>query len=383
MRVGRGKDLIMLDRRFLLGTLGALALSRQGNAATALESVQAALRQAVGTRAGVAGMLAVIIDESGSHMTSWGSSGVPGLPLDGEAVFEIMSITKVLTSLLLVDMVGRGEVALADPVAKYLPSSLKLHDERGPIRLVDLATYTSGLPNMPTNLPPNWYALPNPLADYTEAQFFAFLSDYVPRYAPGTHYEYANAGFGLLGIALARRAGKTYEELLIERVCAPLGLAHTRINLTNDMRRHLVQGHGVDLKPTHIWDFTALPGAGYARSSANDLTSFIKACLGFVKTPLSGSLARMREIQRPTGLPGTNAGMGWYLTEDKGDQIVWKSGLSAGCNTFIGYSPQRRRGAILLANFLWQPIDAGAIEMGVELVSPNFQPVDFNVLYPH
>lgn len=373
----------MMTRRCLLSSVGALTLARPGYAATAMAPVQEVLRQTVGARADVAGMVAVMIDEDGSQMTSFGSSGVPGLALDGEAVFEVMSNTKVLTSLLLSDMVSRGEVRLDDPVAKYLPPSLKLNEQGGPIRLVDLATYTSGLPNMPDNLPPNWYAMPNPLADYTEAQFFSFLSNYQPKHAPGTHYEYANAGFGLLGIALARRAGKTYEELLVERVCGPLGLAHTRINLTDDMRHHLVQGHGVNMKPTHIWDFTALPGAGYARSTANDLTVFIKACLGLVKTPLSGPMARMRQIQRPTGLLGTNAGMGWYITQDKGDQIVWKSGLSAGCNTFIGYAPKRRRGVVLLANFLWQPIDAAIIAMGVKLISPDFQPVDFNVLYPH
>jgi CubicO group peptidase (beta-lactamase class C family) len=126
-----------------------------------------------------------------------------------------------------------------------------------------------------------------------------------------------------------------------------------------------------------------LPGAGYARSTANDLTRFIKASLGLVETPLNATLARMRQVQRPTGLPGTNAGMGWYITQDGADQIVWKSGLSAGCNTFIGYAPKRRRGVVLLANFLWQPIDAGLIAMGVNLISASFQPVDFNVLYPH
>ncbi len=374
----------MLDRRkILLGSIGAIAFGGAGNAAPAMDAVRTALKQAVGTRENVAGMVAVIIDEDGTYMTSYGSSGVPGLAMDGAAVFEIMSNTKVLTSLLLADMVARGEVALDDPVAKYLPPSVTLHEQGGPIRLVDLATYTSGLPNMPDNLPPDWYARPNPLVDYTEAQFFEFLSGYRPKYAPGTHYEYANAGFGLLGIALARRAGKSYENLLVERVCAPLGLAHTRIAPTDDMSRHLVQGHDLNMRPTHVWDFTAIPGAGYARSTANDLTIFLKACMGLVKTPLSGPLAHMREIQRPTNLAGTNAGMGWYVTADEGRQIVWKSGLSGGCNTFIGYSPQKRRGAILLTNFLWQPIDAGTIAMGVKLVSPDFKPVDFGTLYLH
>jgi hypothetical protein len=91
----------------------------------------------------------------------------------------------------------------------------------------------------------------------------------------------------------------------------------------------------------------------------------------------------MTETQRPTSLPGTNAGMGWYITSTGDDQLVWKSGLSMGCNTFMGYSRRKRKGAVLLANFLWQPIDAGTIAMGVKLIEPNFPGADFNALYPH
>jgi len=371
---------VLNRRNCLLGAAGIALLAGDGVAAPAMDSIQAMLKQTVGTRDAAAGMIAVIVDETGTSMTSYGSSGVPGLALDGDAVFEIMSNTKVLTSLLLADMAARGEVALDDPVAKYLPPGA-LRERGRPITLLDLATYSSGLPNMPENLPPDWYARPNPLADYTEANLFEFLSGYVPQYEPGTHYEYANLGFGLLGIALARRAGKSYEALLIERVCDRLGLAHTRITLTAEMQRHLVQGHDLNMKPTHIWDFTAMPGGGYVRSTAKDLTVFLKACMGLVHTPLSGPLARMLETQRPTSLAGTQAGFGWFVTADEGGQIVWKSGLSGGCNTFIGFSPQKRRGVLLLSNFLWQPIDAGTIAMGVKMVNPAFQPVEFYKLY--
>ena len=255
-------------------------------------------------------------------------------------------------------------------------------NERGrPITLLDLATYTSGLPNMPGNLPPNWYAHPNPLGDYTEAKLYEFLSSYVPKYEPGTHYGYANLGFGLLGNALAHRAGKSYEELLIERVCDPLGLAHTRITLSGDMQKHLAQGHDLDLKPTQLWDMPAMPGAGTVRSNAKDLTVFLKACMGLAQTPLSASLARLLETRRPTSLAGTDAGLGWFITSDEKEEIVWKSGLSGGCNTFIGFSTQRRRGALVLSNFLWRPIDEGTINIGMKLINPDFHPGDFNALY--
>jgi D-alanyl-D-alanine-carboxypeptidase/D-alanyl-D-alanine-endopeptidase len=409
----------MQRREFLLGSMGTGIVALRGGALRgealrggcfaepATDPIRDALKQAVGTRDQVAGMIAVVVDEAGTRMTSYGSSGVPNLAMDGNSVFEIMSITKVLTSLLLADMAARGEVAMDDPVAKYLPPSVTLHEyedahahehkhehkKARPITLLDLATYTSGLPNMPGNLPPDWYAGPKPMADYTEAKLYEFLSSYVPKYEPGTHYEYANLSFGLLGIALARRAGKSYEELLIERVCGPLGLDHTRITLTAEMRRHLVQGHDLDMKPTQLWDWPAMPGAGYVRSTGNDLTVFLKACMGLAPTPLSAPLGRLLETRRATPLAGTDVGLGWFISShgksdikadgesDGKEEIVWKSGLSTGCNSFIGFSTKRRRGAVLLSNFLWQPIDAGTINMGLKMINPDFPSVDFHALY--
>jgi len=374
----------MLQRReFLRGSIGAGLVVLAGDcfAAPATDRIRAALEQTVGARNKVAGMVAVVIDEGGTRMISFGSSGVPKLALDGDSVFEMMSMTKVLTSLLLADMVARGEVAFDDPMAKYLPASVTLHEPGRPITLLDLATYTSGLPNMPGNLPPKWYDMPNPMGDYTEAKLYEFLSGYVPKYEPGTHYEYANVSFGLLGIALARRAGKSYEELLVERVCDPLGLADTRITLTGEMRRHLVQGHDMDLKPTQLWDWPAMPGAGYVRSTANNLTVFVKACLGLARTSLRAPLSRLIETRRPTPLAGTDVGLGWFISTYGKEEIAWKSGLSAGCNTFIGFSTKRRRGAVLLSNFLWQPIDAGTINMGIKMIDADFPTVDFHALY--
>jgi D-alanyl-D-alanine-carboxypeptidase/D-alanyl-D-alanine-endopeptidase len=374
----------MLDRRdFLLGSVGAGLATLGVGCTTAPETraIRAKLKQTVGSNGEVAGMIALTVDEAGTHMTTFGSSGVPGVALDEDAIIEIMSITKVLTALMLVDMVQRGEVAFDDPVAKHLPSSLKLHERGRPITLLDLASYTSGLPSMPDNLPPNWWNNPDLLGSYTEDKLFEFLSSHVPKYEPGTRYEYANLGFGLLGIALARRAGKSYEDLLIERVCNPLGLSRTRVVLSDDMRRHLVQPHDIELKPRPHSNFGAMAGAAVVRSSARDLTVLLKACLGLRQTPLNAAFARLVETRTPTPVAGTQAGLGWFITSAEDDEIVWKTGLSGGCNTFIGFSTRSRRGAIVLSNFLWKPVDVGTTNLGIRLIDRNFQPVCFLPLY--
>ena len=372
---------MMHRREFLLGSIGAGIAALGGRCATApeAESIRALLKQPVGANEKVVGMIAVTIDERGTRMATFGSSGVPGLALGSDTVIEIASITKVLTSLMLADMVERGEVAFGDPVAKYLPASLTLHQRGRPITLLDLASYTSGLPNMPGNLPPNWWAIPNPLADYTEGELYEFLSSYMPKYEPGTRYEYANLGFGLLGIALARRAGKSYEELLIERVCNPLGLSHTRITLSDDMRRHLVLPHDLELNPTPPWDMQAMAGGGAFRSNARDLTVFLKACMGLKRTPLSEAIARLVETRTPTRLAGTEAALGWFITLAKNEEFVWKTGASGGCNTFIGFSPRNRHGAIVLSNFRWS--DQGTINLGMKLIDPDHQSIDFAAFF--
>jgi serine-type D-Ala-D-Ala carboxypeptidase/endopeptidase len=374
----------MNRRHYLLGSLGTgLALLDPDKALANDDRVVDALKQAVGTRSASAGMVAMLIDDSGTRLSSYGNSGKPGVPMDGDTVFEIMSNTKVFTSLLLADMVTRGEVSLSDPVSKYLPAAVTMRERGGPTTLLDLATYTSGLPNMPSNISPMWWASAAPMQEYTREKVYDFLSSFEPVHAPGTHYLYANLGFGLLGIALANCAKIPYEELLIKRVCAPLGLKDTRITLTGDMSRHLVQGHDLEMKPAELWNWPAMPGAGCVRSTPNDLARFVKANMGITRTRLRPSLALMTQTQRPTSLPGTKAGMGWYITSTGDDNVVWKSGLSMGCNTFMGFSQRERRGAVVMSNFLWQPLDAGTISLGIKLIKPDFPGADFDALYPH
>jgi CubicO group peptidase (beta-lactamase class C family) len=252
---------------------------------------------------------------------------------------------------------------------------VRLHERGGPITLLDLATYTSGLPNTPGTFRP-------PLAAYTVDKLYEFLSTYVPDYEPGTHYEYANLGFGLLGIALARRAGMSYEDLLIERVFEPLWLDNTRITLTDNMKRHLSQGHSTDLKPALLLDLpAALQGAGAVRSNAKNLAVFLRACTGLARTPLNAALARLLDPQRPTALAGTTAALGWFISSGRKEEIVWKSGLTDGFTSFVGFSKRRHCGTLVLSNFVGASREVGTTELGMKLINPDFGPGDLRLLY--
>lgn len=373
----------MLSRRgILLSSMGLTALGGSCTTAPEAAPIRDALSRTVGARESLSGTVAVVIEGGASRLVAHGSTGVPGLALDARTVFEIGSITKVMTALLLADMAAQGEVGLDDAVGEYLPSAVTLHPRASTITLRDLANYNSGLPKFPANLQANWWANPNPFAAYTVDMLCEALSAFAPADEPGRPFVYSSFGFGVLGLALARRAGKSFEQLLIERVCDPLDLSHTRIALSPDMLRRMAQGRDLNARPASLWDFTAaLEGAGAARANAADMTVFLGACMGRAPAPLRAAMARLLETRRPTTLAGTQAGLGWFISSNGEDEIAWKSGLTRGFNTFVGFSTRSRRGALVLSNFVWQPVDVGTTDMGLRMINPAFDAGDLSLLY--
>ncbi len=313
----------------------------------------AEIRQILADRVGSAnlgiGMIAGVIDANGRRVVAYGSLAKNDpRRLGGDTVFEIGSMTKVFTSLILMDMVRRGEVALTDPVSKFLPPGVKVPERNGrQITLADLSTQSSGLPRMPSNFHPADTS--NPYADYSVQQMYDFLSGYQLTRDIGSQYEYSNLGVGLLGHALALRAGMSYEALVRSRVCEPLGMAETRITLTPEMKARLAAGHNESLTAVPNWDLPTFAGAGALRSTANDMLTFLAANLGYVKTPLAQDMADEVSIRRPAG-PGMEIAYAWHVQTKDGSSIIWHNGGTGGYRTYMGYDPKARTGVVVLAN---------------------------------
>lgn len=296
------------------------------------------------------GIVVGVIGPEGRRVIAYGNlEKGDARPLNGNTVFEIGSATKLFTSLLLADMVQRKQVALDDPVAKYLPSTVKMPERNGrSITLVDLSTHTSGLPRLPGNLSPKDPS--NPYADYSVEQLYQFLSGYQLTRDIGSTYEYSNLGGGLLGHVLARRAGTDYEALVESLICAPLGMKSTAITLTPEIKARLAVGHNAALEPVKNWDLPTLAGAGALRSTANDLLSFLAANLGYSKSPLAPAMAAMAQTRRPTGQQGLEIALGWHIFTSNGKEIVWHNGGTGGYRSFIGFDPRTRIGVVALSN---------------------------------
>lgn len=296
------------------------------------------------------GIVVGIIGPDGRRIISYGHLDKgDSRSVTADTIFEIGSETKVFTALLLADMVQRGEVALDDPVSKYLPANVKMPERNGrSITLVDLATHMSGLPRLPSNLSPRDAG--NPYADYSVEQLYQFLSTYQLTRDVGSQYEYSNVGGGLLGHALALRAGMNYEALVKSRICVPLGMNSTAITLAPEMKARLAVGHDPSIDPTKNWDLPTLAGAGALRSDANDMVMFIAANLGYTKTALAPAMESMLQVRRPTGQTGLKIALGWHINTTNGKEIVWHNGGTGGYRSFIGFDPKTRVGVALLSN---------------------------------
>jgi serine-type D-Ala-D-Ala carboxypeptidase/endopeptidase len=295
------------------------------------------------------GMVVGVVEPNGRRVVAYGKldHGDPR-QLDGDTLFEIGSVTKIFTALLLADMVRRREVALDDPVEKYIDIKVPERDGRT-ITLVDLATHTSGLPSMPANLAPK--NLFDPFADYSTKALSEFLSTHVLKREIGSQFEYSNLGMGLLGLALARASGNDYESLVRSRVIEPLHMAGTGITLSPASQARLAAGHDADLARSPNWRFSeTFVGAGALRSSANDLLTFLAANLGYTQTPLAHAMADMIRIRRSIGAAGQAAALAWGIATTPETEFVAHSGQTGGYHSFIAYDTKARIGIVVLAN---------------------------------
>ena len=305
--------------------------------------IQAIARQGVPIE-GRAGVVIGLLEPGGTSRVVTAAD----VPYDGRTLFEIGSITKVFTGILLADMAERGEVRLDDPIAHFLPQGTSVPSRNGKhIRLVDLATHSSGLPRMPSNfaVDPS-----NPRDGYPAERLYEFLRGHELTRDIGGRAEYSNLGVGLLAHALSLHAGRSYETLVTERILEPLGMTSTRIVLSPADRERLAPGHSSRRRMAPSWPITALAGAGALRSTADDMLKFLAANIQPPDNAV-GRAIRAAQIPRATFDESTRVGLLWLVhTTRFGRTVVWHNGGTAGYRTYIGFDPDRRVGVVVLSN---------------------------------
>jgi len=304
-----------------------------------------------------------IIDKDGPHYFNFGRKSENGPEANEHTIYEIGSITKVFTAILLAQQVIDGKLKLDDPIKNYLPPEVKV-PQRGAkeITFGNLSDHTSGLPRMPANFAP---ADPgNPFADYTVDQLYSFLSGYELTRDVGSAYEYSNLAQGLLGHILALNAGLPYESLMIKTIAKPLRMEETKITLDEKMKKNLATGYNRGVEAEN-WDLPTLAGAGAIRSSTYDMLKFLSANLGYLKTPLETAMNKTHEVRHDKA-GGMSVGLGWHIMKGKNGDVIWHNGGTGGYRAFAGFVKETGEGVVLLTNST-----ASVDDIGFHLLNPE------------
>jgi len=277
--------------------------------------------------------------------------------------YEIGSITKTFTALLLARAVVAGKIALDSPITRYLPDSVAANKALEAIKVVHLANHTSGLPRLPLDL----YAIKgtdplNPYALYDDKQLYKGMKTQKPQQAPGTKYEYSNYAMGILGTILGRLYKKPWQQLVQENIVQPMGISQT--TAWNDLPPGMATGYNEKGAPTPYWDFAALAAAGSIRSNAADLLTYGINTLQLMEQSLGAGplLAKPTYQQYPTTVT-----LGWHCNHNgtgKGPIIFSHDGGTYGFRTHLSVCPAQQWVAVVLTNLATDP---GASEVGAKI----------------
>ena len=295
----------------------------------------------------VSGVVIGLYDNGKTEIYGFGK-GPGGKPPDGDTLFEIGSITKVYTGLMLADAIQRKEVELDTPIVELLPPGVTVpKKDNTVITLRHLVLHGSGLPRLPPSVQPT---ASDPYGAYSEDMLFRDLIGTELESKPGDQIVYSNFGYGVLGYGLGRKIGGGFGKALESRVLKPLDLKSTFVAIPAEAAPRRAIPSNDDLAGVPAWTWTdALGGAGALTSSVRDQLKLLDAELDAQKGgkgPLRGAM-RFSQEEQLAERPSENAGLGW-LIDNTGRYL--HNGGTTGSRSFIGFDPKTRRGVVVLAS---------------------------------
>lgn len=290
-----------------------------------------------------------IIKDGQTQMYHYGEKDkhTQALP-DDQTIYEIGSVTKTFTGILLAHTVNTKKIRLDDDIRKYLPGeypNLQFHHQ--PVQVGHLSNHTSRLPRVPEDLDRQaGYDADNPYKHYTREMMLHYLNTVHIDTVPGVIPEYSNYGTALLGIILESVHNVSLDRLLEQVITAPLGMPHTKFTLSEKERKQAATGYGEDGEEAHYWDFNGMEAAGGLKSTLPDMLRYLEANMKESNTDIALS------HQQTTGSSaGQSAGLNWIRSIwNQGSSLIWHNGATYGFSSFIGFDKQARTGIVVLSN---------------------------------
>ena len=272
-------------------------------------------------------------------------------PMRADTPVQIGSVTKVFTASLVADLVAQEHLNWSDTLGKLLPD-LSLRPEIAGISLSELASHTSRLPKDP----PNRVDIDGVWRAYTRAELHAALADPALELVE-PDWNYSNFGFAILGHIVERSAGKPFEQVLRERILAPLDMESTSIALSPERAEALAVHYWPEddpLRPRTRWMFGDIAGFGGITSTAADLSRFLAYQMNPRSSPNllnADAVIAMRAVRFV--FPDWRLGFGRPWIERRqadGTIVIEHGGEVDGHSAIIMFSPAQGVGVAATAN---------------------------------
>jgi CubicO group peptidase (beta-lactamase class C family) len=295
----------------------------------------------------ISGIAAVAIGEKLQYIVTKGNLSLKSpIPANLYTEFRIGPLTQIVTAAALAYLVQEGQVSLNDPASKFFPKSTVLPNYRGKeITLGDLATHSSGLPDMPYSLTSR--------SKFSIGQMYRFLAKYELPREPGSQYEYSNFGYAFLANILSRIVKRPYSDLATQLIMNPLGMKDTIFSPSAEQKKRLATGYemGRGISPLHSEKiYSIFIGSGGLYSTPKDMLTFLSFNMGKAKTSLNAILPIMQTSYH--SFQQFSMGLGWKITplsNQKGD-LFHLSGTLFGFGMFMGFIPDQDVGVVVLMN---------------------------------
>ncbi|KIO76105.1 hypothetical protein TH53_16815 [Pedobacter lusitanus] len=283
---------------------------------------------------------------------------------DSRSLYEIGSISKTFTAVMLSHAVNEGKIKLKDDIRKYLPGEYPdLHFENTPIKIIDLCNHTSGLPGLPEDFEDYpGYDEDNPYRNYTREMIFTYLRNFETDELPGLRAEYSNLGFALLGIILENVYQLPLETLIRKIITAPLKMQDTTYDVPEKKKILLTMGYNQEeSKDAGYWDMGAFKSAGGLKSNINDMILYLRANMQDYNQDFSLS-HQETDLQ-----PGFGRGLAWIVQFLNEDVVIWHNGGTAGFRSFCSFVKEKQTGIIVLSNS-GKDVDELAMEILLHII---------------
>lgn len=335
---------------FFFPALAANAQQSRNPMQTPLDRKVDSLARAAIARGVAVGLTIGVIDGDKTYTYAYGETilGNGQLP-DDRTVFQIGSLTKTFTGILLADQIVRGKVKADDPISRFVPDTVQLKwFDNQPVTLQMLSNHTSAIPRWEPVMKYPGFTPAQPYAHFKTPQLFHFLDHYTPNEPPGVKYAYSNIAAGLLGELLARHAGTTYAALLQKTIIRPLKMTDTRLTERPEPVERLAQGYNQQKKPEQPWVLSALSAAGGLYSTLADMLRYARANM----EPGKGKLGDAIRLSHQETFADKSArmGLGWHISKGKEHTVLMHGGQTGGYNAHITIEPAGKTAVVVLSN---------------------------------